>query len=129
MESSISEGIQLFNTQKFFEAHEALEIVWLQARGEQKTFLHGLIQVAAAFHHFTRDNLPGFRSLLEKGLRKLEKSGEGWGGIQLADLLDQLQPWRELARQLGALPPSRGPQEIRRSVLLPFPRIAPAPRE
>jgi predicted metal-dependent hydrolase len=99
MEPSIAEGIRLFNTQKFFEAHEALEAVWLQVQGEEKAFLHGLIQVAAAFHHFTRGNLPGFRSLLEKGLRKLEKSGEGWGGIQLAGFLEQLQPWREFAQR------------------------------
>jgi uncharacterized protein len=51
MERDIADGILLFNTQKFFEAHEALEAVWLKAEGERKTLLHGLIQVAAAFHH------------------------------------------------------------------------------
>ncbi|HMD85687.1 MAG TPA: DUF309 domain-containing protein [Terriglobia bacterium] len=33
MEEGIAEGVRLFNTQKFFEAHEALEAVWLKARG------------------------------------------------------------------------------------------------
>ena len=50
------DGIELFNDHEFFEAHEALEIVWLRAKGDRKTFLHGLIQVAAAFHHYTHRN-------------------------------------------------------------------------
>ena len=33
MEHGILEGIHLFNAQKFFEAHEALETVWLKAAG------------------------------------------------------------------------------------------------
>jgi len=75
MEAGTVEGIHLFNTREFFEAHEALEAVWLKTKGDRKTFLHGLIQVAAAFHHHTHGNRAGFRSLLEKGCTKLEKIG------------------------------------------------------
>jgi hypothetical protein len=75
MEPGTVEGIHLFNTREFFEAHEALEAVWLKTKGDRKTFLHGLIQVAAAFHHHTHGNRAGFRSLLEKGCTKLEKIG------------------------------------------------------
>ena len=125
MESSISEGIQLFNTQKFFEAHEALEIVWLQARGEQKTFLHGLIQVAAAFHHFTRDNLAGFQSLLEKGLAKLETCGESDDLTELEGFLVQLRAWREFARQSAEQRHSSGPRGTNPSARPSFPHILP----
>ncbi|MBI1983290.1 MAG: DUF309 domain-containing protein [Acidobacteria bacterium] len=93
MDSPLDEGIRFFNTEKFFEAHEAWEAVWLKAKGEEKMFLHGLIQVAAAFHHLTRGNLTGFRSLLEKGGRKLEDCREVRGGIRLAGFLPQLQRW------------------------------------
>lgn len=123
MEPSIAEGIRLFNTKKFFEAHEALEAVWLKAQGEEKCFLHGLIQVAAAFHHFTRGNLTGFQSLLEKGSRKLENSGEARGGIQLAGFLEQLQPWREFARQSAGQKDSSGPRETSPSTRARFPHI------
>jgi len=51
IEDGILEGVRLFNGRKFFEAHEALEAVWLKAHGHRKTLLHGLIQIAAAFHH------------------------------------------------------------------------------
>ena len=80
-------GIHLFNTRKFFEAHEALEAVWLKAKGDRKTFLHGLIQVAAAFHHHTHGNRAGFRSLLEKGCTKLERLGAETEGVDLAGLI------------------------------------------
>jgi uncharacterized protein len=95
MEHGIVEGIRLFNTRKFFEAHEVLEAVWLKAEGRRKTFLHGLIQVAAAFHHHTRHNPAGFRSLLEKGCTKLERFGAEAEGLDLASLMRELRPWRE----------------------------------
>ncbi len=97
VEEGVAEGIHLFNTGKFFEAHEALEAVWLRAQNPRKTFLHGLIQVAAAFHHHTRGNPAGFRSLLEKGCNKLEDFGAEVEGIDHAGFLQQLQPWRERA--------------------------------
>jgi predicted metal-dependent hydrolase len=95
MEPGIVEGIRLFNERKFFEAHEALEAVWLKATGHRKTFLHGLIQVAAAFHHHTRRNPAGFRALLEKGCTKLERFGEEAEGLNLAGLMVELRSWRE----------------------------------
>lgn len=95
MKVKIAEGVRLFNSQKFFEAHEALEEVWLKAEGKEKIFLHGLIQVAAAFHHHSRGNPAGFRSLLEKGLDKLNEFDEGMEGIDLSRLLKEIQPWRD----------------------------------
>jgi predicted metal-dependent hydrolase len=95
MNKKIAEGVQLFNSKKYFETHEVLEEVWLKTKGEQKLFLHGLIQIAAAFHHQTRRNPAGFRSLLEKGLKKLENFAEDEEGIDLGDLRKQLQPWQD----------------------------------
>ena len=99
MTAEFQEGVRLVNSQKFFEAHEALETIWLKAHGQEKLFLHGLIQIAAAFHHYTRNNRAGFKSLLEKGREKLLNPGATAQEIDLADFLRQLDPWREwLAR-------------------------------
>ena len=95
IDPAIAEGVHLFNNQKFFEAHEALETVWLSASGDDKRFLHGLIQVAAAFHHHSRQNSAGCRSLLEKGWKKLEGFGHAKQGLDVAGLRKQLQPWRD----------------------------------
>jgi len=105
MKQKVAEGIHLFNTRKFFEAHEALEEVWLKADGDEKTFLHGLIQVAAAFHHHSTGNPAGFRSLLDKGMRKLSQFGDVMEGVDLAGLREQIQPWRD---HLACSPHSHG---------------------
>ena len=77
----------------------------MKTTGKEKTFLHGLIQIAAAFHHHTRRNPAGFRSLLEKGLTKLDQFGEVVEGIDLGGLRSQLRPWRD---RLNADPPGHG---------------------
>jgi len=105
MEQEYLEGIRLFNAQRYFEAHEALEAVWLKATGDRKAFLHGLIQVAAAFHHYTRGNGAGFCSLLEKGCAKLEPFGAEFENVDTAALLHQLQQWRDHLEKPSLPPP------------------------
>src|SRR5690348_17536429 len=61
-----SRGIAHFNAREFFEAHEVWEERWLVAREPDKTFLQGLIQVAAACHHHARENARGAKSLLAR---------------------------------------------------------------
>lgn len=95
VEQGIGEGLFLFNGGKYFEAHEALEAVWLRATERRKVFLQGLVQVAAAFHHYTHRNFAGFQSLLEKGCAKLEKFGAEAEGVDLEGLMLDLRRWRE----------------------------------
>ena len=84
--SQFQRGIELFNAGKFFEAHEAWEEIWLAANEPEKTFLQGLIQVAAAFHHRSRRNRKGMESLLEAGLARLAQFPDRYRGIALAKL-------------------------------------------
>ncbi|TAM84756.1 MAG: DUF309 domain-containing protein [Acidobacteria bacterium] len=98
MEHVFREGIRLFNAEQYFEAHEALEPVWLKAKGDREAFLHGLIQIAAAFHHYMRGNRAGFCSLLEKGCAKLDPLGAEFEDADLAAFMLQLQQWRQHLR-------------------------------
>ena len=66
----LAEGLRCFHAEAFFEAHEHWELIWLAAPEPEKTFLQGLIQVAASFHHFQRDNCAGTISLLRSALRR-----------------------------------------------------------
>jgi|SRR5690348_2243112 len=79
-------GIQLFNSREFFKAHEIWEELWLRAEEPEKTFLQGLIQCAAAFHHYTRGNRNGARSLLEAACAKLESFSGCYRGVNLGAL-------------------------------------------
>ena len=63
----------LFNAEKFFEAHEVLETLWLKTKGPERDFYQGLIQIAAAFVHIQKGTPDGARQLLKKASEKLEK--------------------------------------------------------
>jgi predicted metal-dependent hydrolase len=86
-------GLEAFNSAQFFEAHEHWEEVWLETPAPDKTFLQGLIQVAAAFHHYTRENRRGTQTLLEAGLTKLEPFPSVHWGLEIAPLRDCVRQW------------------------------------
>ncbi len=69
--SSLRAGIELFNAQKFWHAHEAWEEPWLTAEGDARQFLQGLIQLAAAYHHVQRGTFRGGVRLFDAALRRL----------------------------------------------------------
>ena len=89
------QGIDLFNSRKFFECHEALEEAWLEATGAEKTFLQGLIQVAVALHHLGKQNQAGARRLLLAGIDKLSAFTPQHESVDVAGLLAHLQSLRE----------------------------------
>jgi uncharacterized protein len=86
-------GIALFNARKFFEAHEAWEELWLVEVEPEKTFLQGLIQVAAGFHHHGRGNRRGTESLLAAGLAKLKTFPDDHRGLALGALRAEAELW------------------------------------
>jgi len=72
MDPVASRGIALFNSGRFFEAHEAFEDLWRAASGPERRALQGLIQICAGLTKHRR-GLPGpAASLLAKGLANLE---------------------------------------------------------
>lgn len=83
----IQEAIRLFNDRFFFEAHEVLEEVWRQERGERRVFLQGLIQICAAYHHTQNGNLIGAVTLLERGAEKMRRYPAGYLGFETDEFL------------------------------------------
>jgi predicted metal-dependent hydrolase len=110
-EGALAEGLRLYDAGEFFTAHEAWESVWLGSPEPEKTFLQGLIQVTAAFHHLQRDNPLGAMLLLQAALRRLDRYSPGFGGISVTLLCHDI---RERLRTLEAGEPASG---------LPSPRI------
>lgn len=82
---SLCAAAVLFNQTLYFETHEVLEPVWLRARGELKTFLQGLIQVAVALHHDGNGNRRGAELLLAQGNDKLLPLRPAYGGVELSE--------------------------------------------
>jgi predicted metal-dependent hydrolase len=83
--NAIENGVALFNDHQFWHAHEAWEGIWLGAAGEEKVFLQGLIQLAAAYHHVQRGTFRGGVRLFDAALRKLERFANGYCGVDRAE--------------------------------------------
>ncbi len=88
------DGIQLFNEEYFFEAHEHFEGMWHLERGQGRAFLQGLIQVCAGFHHFQNGNLIGALDLLRRGPDKMRKYPGRYMGIDAGGLLEKVEAAR-----------------------------------
>lgn len=91
-------GRAQFNAKKFFEAHEFWEEIWLHEAEPEKTFLQGLIQITAAFHHRQRGNSEGAESLLASGIVKLSRFPDDHHGLAIGQLRALAKQW---ARALG----------------------------
>jgi uncharacterized protein len=93
-------GLRHFNAREFFEAHEVWEEVWLVEVEPEKTFLQGIIQIAAAFHHYRRGNSDGAETLLAAGIVKIMRFPADHRGLAIHDLREEAKFW---ARALGEM--------------------------
>ena len=65
---------ELFNRQKYFEAHDVLEHIWLaDKQGPNGAFYKGLIQLAGAFVHLQKNRPQPAAALFKLALANLEK--------------------------------------------------------
>src|SRR5579859_582882 len=103
-------GLSLFNHAHFFDAHEALEDVWRalprHRRPDQRRRLHtqGMVQLAVAFHHVSRGNYIGARSVLERAVRNLNGADYSFPDLDLDRLRAALEVWQSyLEKAAGAL--------------------------
>jgi predicted metal-dependent hydrolase len=112
-QGALAEGLRCYDQGEYFTAHEAWETVWLEAQEPDKTFLQGLIQVTAAFHHLQRNNPLGTARLLHAALRRLELYPACFGRISVTVLCSDI---RERIQALNANEPM---PELARARILP----------
>jgi hypothetical protein len=77
------EGIDLFNSGKYWHSHEAWEQVWKHAKGDNKLFYQGLIQVAASLVHYDKNNAKGAHLCINNALKKLENLPSPYMSLEL----------------------------------------------
>ena len=93
--AAFARGMRQFNAREFWHAHESWEAIWLTAPEPEKTFLQGIIQISAAFYHHQKQNLAGTRSLLARGLEKVERFPAEHRGLRLEELRRAVRNWLE----------------------------------
>jgi predicted metal-dependent hydrolase len=110
-QGALAEGLQRYHAGEFFAAHESWESLWLVAGEPEKTFLQGLIQVTAAFHHLQRNNIVGAARLLQGALRRLEGYPASFGSVSVVSLCADIREWLN-ALETGAPLPEFGSVRI-----------------
>ena len=83
-------GVAAYHRGDYYEAHEHWEEIWRdQPDGVERSFLQGLIQVAAAMHKLlAMKGASGALRLLERARARLSAVPEGTGGLAIARLVD-----------------------------------------
>ncbi len=100
----ISEGIRLFNEQKYWECHEVLEDLWMEDRQDPvRNVYWAVIQVAAACIHFRDSNLLGCQGMIAKAKDKLRRCREL---SVVSELLCQKLDWDRFEGIVKAIPES-----------------------
>lgn len=82
-DEAIDRARELFNDEKYWGAHEALEYVWKSSTGAEKSILNGIILVAAAFVHHEKDEPEICLSILQRAKTKLDGIRGTYHGIDV----------------------------------------------
>jgi hypothetical protein len=84
----------LFNRQRFFEAHEVLEELWLPCRnGPKGPFYKGLIQLAGAFVHVQKGRYVPAVALLKLARANLVKYPARYEALEVHTLQQTISGW------------------------------------
>ena len=89
MTDGISHGIDLFNSGRYWDAHEVWEREWMPDRkGPDAGFYKGLIQVAAGCLHYGRRNRRGTVNKWTSGADYLRPYLPTHRGVRLTELVE-----------------------------------------
>lgn len=97
-----AEGLRLFNTGKYFEAHEALEEAWNEEKGKIRSLYQGILQIAVVYLHITRGNYNGAVKVYRRGQPKLKDWDNVCRGISVEELRQNAETVIREVQRLGA---------------------------
>lgn len=84
----LEQAIHQFNCREFYECHDTLEALWMEALDPERRFYQGLLQIAVGYYHLGNDNWRGCVILLGEGLGKLRRFPPDYGQIDLEGFID-----------------------------------------
>lgn len=98
MDARLREGIRLFNGGRFFESHEIWEDFYLDTVEQNKPFLEGLIQLAAAFRLVCDfGEIKGAVRMIYQALIRLENYQPFYLQIRVKELVEAMEVWAKTA--------------------------------
>lgn len=101
----------LFNQQKFYEAHDVLEHVWLTERsGPNNNFYKALIQLAGAFVHLQKKRMKPALALFRLSRSYLETYPPQHEALDLRAVMALIDTWMDRANLGSSLSPENAPR-------------------
>ena len=104
-EDTFFDALNLFNNQKWYEAHDAFEDIWNTVDGDERQIIQGILQVSVSQFHLNKGNINGATILLGEGLGRIKNRINIDLGIDLEsfckcleELLKKLQYKEELTK-------------------------------
>ncbi len=82
------QAIDQFNQQEFYDCHDILENLWMEAAEPQRTFYQGILQIAVALYHLGNQNHRGAVILLGEGSRRLWHYRPTYFDLDIAQLVE-----------------------------------------
>lgn len=95
------EGLRLFNQGKFFEAHEELETAWRAEPEAIRSLYQGILQIAVAYLHLTRNNYEGAIKVYGRALRWLRAYPDFCRGVDVGQIKRDAEVVFDEAQRLG----------------------------
>jgi uncharacterized protein len=100
-EVSLTAGIALFNQGQYYDCHDVLEALWMEAESMEKSFYQGILQIAVGLYHLGNHNWRGATILLGEGVHRLRPFEPSYGGVAVADLVDLGWAWLVALQHTG----------------------------
>ena len=90
-QESLNDALNLFNKQKWYEAHDAFEDIWNTVDGDKRQIIQGILQVSVSQFHLSKGNLNGATILLGEGLGRIKNRTNIDLGIDLDSFCEFLE--------------------------------------
>ena len=84
-------ALNLFNKEKWYEAHDAFEDIWNNVDGDERQVIQGILQVSVSQFHLKKGNLNGATILLGEGLGRIKTRTNINLGIDLESFCECLE--------------------------------------
>ena len=97
----LSRARALFNAERYWECHEALEGLWWQKQGVEKRLLQGIILVCAAFVHHQKGEDGVALSVLGRGAELLDYPHQCYGVLDVSKLRSDVRSIIEARKLRG----------------------------
>ena len=90
-EQLFRKGIEAFNNQQYYDAHEYWEDLWSNYRLKDAKFIQALIQLSVGYFHISNTNINGAKGLLNKCLLKFDFYKPSTRGLDVDNIINAVQ--------------------------------------